>query len=140
MKIIILLICTALFAENIGTIVVKVENLRNTDGKIYCSLYDSPEGFPDDEEAPIMSRIVEIHHIDSVYIHFDNIPFGTYAVSLFHDENDNGKMDYNILGIPREGFGFSNNPQVRRRAPKFEETSFQLADSLLEMKVDLVFF
>ena len=56
---------------------------------------------------------------------FEDLPPGTYAVQVMHDENDNGKLDSNFLGIPSEGYGFSNNPRVMRRAT-FEEARFEL--------------
>jgi uncharacterized protein (DUF2141 family) len=49
-----------------------------------------------------------------------------YAAAVFHDENMNGKFDKNIIGIPKEGYGASNNPERRMRPPSFEETSFSL--------------
>ncbi len=57
-----------------------------------------------------------------------NITPGTYAIAAFHDENGNGKLD-TFLGIPREGFGFSRNPPLRPRAPKFSECSFDTHDN-----------
>ncbi len=53
----------------------------------------------------------------------NDITPGTYAIAVFHDENGNGQLD-TFLGIPREGFGFSRNPPVRPRAPRFAECSF----------------
>ena len=51
---------------------------------------------------------------------FKGVPAGNYAVLLTHDENDNGKLDTNLVGMPVEGYGFSNNPQVMRK-PTFDE-------------------
>ncbi|HPZ89719.1 MAG TPA: DUF2141 domain-containing protein, partial [Flavihumibacter sp.] len=55
---------------------------------------------------------------------FDNIPDGTYAVSVFLDENDNGKLDANGFGIPKEDYGFSNNVRPLTRAANFNESKF----------------
>ena len=57
---------------------------------------------------------------DSARFVFKNVPAGSYAVLLTHDENDNGKLDTNLVGMPVEGYGFSNNPQVMRK-PTFDE-------------------
>ena len=54
---------------------------------------------------------------------------GTYAIAVFHDENSNGRLD-TMLGIPREGFGFSNNPPLRPRAPRFSECSFTVSGKI----------
>jgi uncharacterized protein (DUF2141 family) len=52
------------------------------------------------------------------------VPAGSYAVVVFHDENDNGKIDRSVLGIPREDYGFSNNPKLLLRKPTFDEARF----------------
>ena len=57
--------------------------------------------------------------------HFSNLPPGTYAAKVMHDENDNGKLDTNFMGMPIEGYGFSNNPQLLRK-PTFDEAKFDL--------------
>ncbi|HGM5960334.1 TPA: DUF2141 domain-containing protein [Stenotrophomonas maltophilia] len=59
---------------------------------------------------------------DSAHFTFKGVPAGSYAVLLTHDENDNGKLDTNLVGMPVEGYGFSNNPQVMRK-PTFDEAS-----------------
>lgn len=58
-------------------------------------------------------------------LRFEGLPSGTYAVSLFHDENANGRLD-TVLGIPREGFGFSRNPPIRFGPPRFSAARFAL--------------
>jgi uncharacterized protein (DUF2141 family) len=62
---------------------------------------------------------------------------GVYAVAVLHDENGNGKMDTNILGIPKEGHGASNNPAPKRRPPTFEEAQFTLAGPQQTVEVKL---
>ena len=62
---------------------------------------------------------------------------GVYAVSVLHDENGNGKMDKSFIGIPREGYGASNNPPKMKRAPHFDEARFSLngPDQALEIRL-----
>jgi len=57
--------------------------------------------------------------------HFANLAAGTYAVMVMHDENGNGKLDTNFVGMPIEGYGFSNDPKVPRK-PTFDEAKFEL--------------
>ena len=60
---------------------------------------------------------------------------GNYAVQVMHDENDNNKLDTNFLGIPSEGYGFSNNPNVMRRA-HFDEARFEVgADAAITIRL-----
>ncbi|WJI15776.1 DUF2141 domain-containing protein [Pseudoxanthomonas winnipegensis] len=58
---------------------------------------------------------------------FHDLPAGRYAVQVMHDENGNGRLDTNIIGMPTEGYGFSNNPRVMRK-PTFDEAAFDLPD------------
>lgn len=69
-------------------------------------------------------------------VSFQNVGPGAYAVAAFHDENDNGRLD-TFLGLPREGFGYSQNPPIRPRASRFAECEFTLVKDLsmlIEMK------
>ena len=57
---------------------------------------------------------------------FENIPEGTYAVSIFHDENNNDKLDSNFIGIPKEDYGCSNNAKGFMGPPKWKDAKFEL--------------
>ena len=65
-----------------------------------------------------------------------DLPPGQYSAMVIHDENDNGKLDSNIIGIPTEAYGFSNNPRVMRK-PSFDETRFELPAAGTLIKIDL---
>ncbi|QIK95170.1 DUF2141 domain-containing protein [Sphingomonas sp. HDW15A] len=74
---------------------------------------------PGSQKASIPARKGAIRY------EFSNIPDGDYAVAAFHDANGNGILD-KMVGMPREGFAFSQNPPLRPRAPTFKECSFTL--------------
>ena len=106
-----LLIFSAVFAQaqsSQGSLIrVEVAGLHNDKGKVVCALFSSPVDFPkrvDKAVAHTSSEIAQAH----AFCEFPGIASGTYAVSVFHDENSNGKMDTNLMGIPREGVGASN--------------------------------
>lgn len=72
---------------------------------------------------------------------FKNLESGSYAVALFHDKNSNEKLDTNFIGIPKEGFGFSNNPRVLTGPPSFNKASFELkTNSKLTKTIKLLHF
>jgi uncharacterized protein (DUF2141 family) len=102
-------------------LVVKVNSLQSLKGDLYITLNNKPDYFYQSDSA-LMKRIVKIDSENQVVI-FNKVPAGRYAVAVYHDENLNGKMDANLLGIPREGYGFSNNPKVFGK-PDFEEAAF----------------
>lgn len=70
---------------------------------------------------------------------FTNLPEGVYAVSVFHDENMNQKLDKNFMGIPKEGYGASNNPKKKMGPPDFEETKFQLSGQAQSLEIKLMY-
>lgn len=107
-----------------GTVNVVVPNVRNDHGRVICTLFNSAKGFPSDDasavtlSAPISQR--------QAVCHFTNVSYGTYAIVAFHDENGDGVFNQNALGLPKEGFGFSNNPAIIYRAPTFQSAQFAL--------------
>ena len=64
------------------------------------------------------------------------LPPGRYAVSLFHDQNSNARLD-TFLGVPREGFGFSRNPVIRFGAPKFDSVDIELTPGFTRMSIHM---
>ena len=68
---------------------------------------------------------------------FKNIPKGVYAISLFHDENDNGTMDTNFVGIPKEAYGCSNNAKGFMGPPKWQDAKFEINDQVITQTITL---
>jgi len=123
-----------------GTLTVHVNGARNTKGKIGVSLFQSPQGFPEDTSKAIRQESVEIDPSTmSTQVVFKNLPQGTYAVSVLHDENGNGKMDKNFVGMPKEGYGASNNPKKKMHAPTFDEAKFSLDNAEQTIGVTLIY-
>jgi uncharacterized protein (DUF2141 family) len=104
---------------------VKISGLRNNKGVVGVALFSDPKGFPEAGDQGLQAKDAEIKD-GSADVVFRDLAPGTYAVSVRHDENHNGKLDKNFLGIPKEGWGASTNPRPKRRAPKFEESKFEL--------------
>jgi uncharacterized protein (DUF2141 family) len=119
---------------------IKVVGARNAKGKIGVALFQSPEGFPENGSAALRR---EQTGIDSqtmgAEVVFRDLPPGVYAVAVFHDENMNGKLDKNFLGIPQEGYGASNNPGKKMRAPRFDEARFSLSAPQQTIEIKLIY-
>jgi uncharacterized protein (DUF2141 family) len=109
-------------AQDNFTITVKVEGANSNDGKIFIALYNTESGFLEKSYKGEISAITN----KSCTVLFKDIPKGVYAVSLFHDENDNGKMDTNIFGIPKEDYGCSNGATGFMGPPKWDDAKFEL--------------
>ncbi|MCS7085841.1 MAG: DUF2141 domain-containing protein, partial [Bacteroidia bacterium] len=106
-----------------GFIEVIVRGLRNSVGRVTCYLFRGKEGFPEEKEKTIAVQSVPISGNRARMV-FPNLPPGEYALAALHDENENRKMDYNFIGIPKEGWAFSNIPSGMLRKPDFSECAF----------------
>ena len=105
---------------------VTVVNLKNTKGKVMLALFDSEEAFLEDFTT---GKEVKIEGEEVVAV-FENLSSGTYAMSVFHDENENKELDSNKMGIPKEPYGFSNNARGLFGPAKFEDAKFELSKNL----------
>lgn len=106
------------------SIQIQILGIRSSTGMVACTLFESPVGFPADylhSARNIMSIRVKNNQAQC---NFEGIPPGTYAIAVAHDENMNGKLDKSALGIPTEGYGFSNNAVGWLSAPSFSAASF----------------
>ena|SRR5689334_22212544 len=108
-----------------GELTVKITDIRASKGTLLVAVVNTEAGW-DNKEKPVAQekRAATGKEMELKF----NLPAGSYAVQIHHDENDNGKMDSNFMGIPVEGYGFSNNPQVMRKA-YFSEAKFEVTDA-----------
>ena len=94
-------------------------------GKAMVALVNSEESFKarKGEQVPYRSIALKINQLETRTV-FNAIPYGHYAVKVFHDENDNDDLDTNFLGIPSESYGFSNNAHGTFGPPDYEDAIF----------------
>jgi uncharacterized protein (DUF2141 family) len=114
-------------ASSIGLsqdIEVTIKNIKATNGKINIDIYDNKNDFL---KKPLMSKRIAINNDMIITISFEGLKPGEYAIGVIHDLNDNGKLDTNFIGIPREPIGTSNNPKPRLGPPKWDDAKFQLS-------------
>lgn len=108
-----------------GDINLEIKNLNSDCGLLKIGLYDSNIAFPIVGKA---FKYIESKETSAKQYKFHKIPNGIYAIALFCDENQNGKLDTNLFGIPKEAYGFSNNPKVFGK-PSFDDAKFELQDT-----------
>jgi uncharacterized protein (DUF2141 family) len=116
---------------------VKILNIRNSIGTVACALFESAEGFPLEYLRMATNVMVIKVRKDQARCDFEDIPPGTYAMAVVHDENMNGKLDTNFLGIPREGYGFSNDAVGPLGAPPFSAASFHYDGRNVDLTMSL---
>lgn len=108
-----------------GTVVVTIMGVRNAVGRVRVALFNRAAGFPEDGSAACRAVVARISD-GQAEVRFEDLPLADYAVSMYHDENDDGELNRRLFGIPREGYGVSNNVVHAMRAPTFEEARFRL--------------
>ena len=121
----------------LATVMVTVQGVASPQGQITALLYATDDGFPA-KEAKAKQRVTVPASVGSVSLHFQNVPEGTYAVTVFHDVNGNGRLDTNWIGIPKEPVAVSNNAKGRMGPPKFKDAKFVVEGEKKELQISLV--
>ncbi|KAA3623807.1 MAG: DUF2141 domain-containing protein [Bacteroidetes bacterium] len=117
------LFTSAILAQGIN-LTIQITGIDPSQGHIQLALYNSAENFPKEGKEFQVFRVPVTANTLSTTI--NNLPPGKYAIALFHDLNNDGICNKNILGFPLEGYGFSNNVKPRIRVPRFEKAAFDL--------------
>lgn len=115
---------------------VDVTNIPNKPGSLHIGWYDTEADFLKPGKA-VYGKIVEIKDASKTSVSFTDIPPGTYAISIFFDENGNKDLDRNSFGKPKEKYGFSNNVFHAMKAASFKESAFQLKDNKQVIAIQL---
>lgn len=121
-----------------GNLTVFVKNIRSNKGQIGFCLFKTSLGFPKHPEKAIQRAFVKMDGNSAEYT-FTNVPFGAYAVCVFHDENDDKKINTNFIGIPTEGVGVSNNAKGHFGPPNFEDAKFNFTTAGQTVTISLTY-
>lgn len=125
----ILFICSLMSAQNVK-LTVTVSGVKNNTGAVKVGLYNSDGTFL---KTTYKSLASEIKNNKAVVI-FDNLPAGEYAISTYHDENNDGKLNRNAMGIPSEDYAASNNAKGFMGPPSYTDAKFTVGkDSKIEI-------
>ncbi|MEO6914786.1 MAG: DUF2141 domain-containing protein [Chitinophagaceae bacterium] len=120
---ILLMVCSLVQAQSAQKVLnIEVTGLRSDKGKVLISVFASAKGFPEITADAVYTTGAKIKNGKSSLV-FANITEGNYAIAVLHDENDNMKMDTRAFGIPKEGYGFSNNVMGILGPPSFKKAS-----------------
>ncbi len=118
-------------------LIVHIDGFRNQKGNAGITVFKSSDGWPENNDKAFMhsghpftggTAIMEVQ-----------LPAGRYAIAVIHDENVNHKLDRNMIGWPKEGFGFSNNPKVNLSAPSFDTAAMQVTCPVTETTIHLIY-
>ena len=119
-----------------GNIIVEVAELQSNDGKVACALFTPEQAATFPGTQAVREMMVPITNRKAI-CRFEDLKKGFYAIAVFHDENDNGKLDTNFLGIPIEGAGASNGAQGWLLPPKFDDARFEFTGGEHDIKINV---
>lgn len=101
---------------------IAIKNINGIRGQLMVGLFDNEKGFP---KTATVGKVVAVQ-ADSALVIFSDLRPGSYAIGVIHDANSNGKLDTNLLGIPKEGFAFGNNAMGTFGPPSFNSAQIRI--------------
>jgi uncharacterized protein (DUF2141 family) len=117
-----------------GEVQVEVATLHNSKGHVLCTLFDSEDAYK--QLRPAMRLVVDPIQPVTTCLFRDVAP-GVYMISAVHDENDNDRLDKGLFGMPKEGYGVSNNHTYALKGPDFKESAVTLGDGPKTIAIQL---
>lgn len=125
--------------QHSGNIIVQVNGFKNNNGKARLLIFSTKEKefFPKEKDKAYAKYVVPIKD-NQVIFTFENLPYGDYAISVHHDEDNNGKVNTNMFGIPNESLGASNDAKGFLGPPSFEKAKITLDKAQISIVINLV--
>jgi uncharacterized protein (DUF2141 family) len=123
-----------------GMVKILITGFKNDEGVARVALFRGMQGFPNNTEYAYWKGVYDIQDNES-RLNINHLEYGTYAVSVYHDENNNGKLDKKWKLIPSEGFGTSSNARKEKEGPSYDLSEFEInADSIsIKIKLEYLF-
>lgn len=134
-RILLFLLVTAVVnaQEEGSTIEIEINNIDNSDGQMLIGLYNSEDSWLNKPAKGMFGEITE----GKSEVKFVGVPDGIYAISVFHDEDNNGELETNFFGIPSEDTGSSNDAPARFGPPKWEDAKFEVKGGAIKQIINL---
>jgi uncharacterized protein (DUF2141 family) len=121
---------------NTGSLSIQVEGIKNNNGMILLALFNKKDAFPQESNQAYTKRLLKISN-QTVQVMLHDLPPGWYAVAVVHDENNNRVMDKNMVGIPKEGYGISNNAHKNLAPPSWEDAKIRIENEQYIARIKL---
>ena len=115
-----------------STVEVKLTGVKPGQGNLRVGLFNESNYL----KTPVEGKIAKAP-AESVVLVFENVPEGFYALSVIHDANENGELDKTKLGIPKEGFAFSNNVMGKKGPPSYDKAKFDVKSSTVKQELKM---
>lgn len=122
-------------AQQIGQLKLLIVGLENDEGKVKIGLFDSKDSYSEEGESfRGTSVVIKDRKAECT---FERIPYGTYAIKLYHDKNGNGELDTNFMGVPKEKYGFSNNARGMLGPATWDDAKFVFNIKSMSMEINV---
>ena len=121
-----------------ATLTVVISDVRSDIGVLNIGIYDNKNDWLGSSTVQKRSLTVLEHNVGGVVTTSFEVEPGEYAISVHHDDNDNGKMDTNFIGIPKEPTGLSNGAVPKFGPPKYKDAAFRVGNEGFEMPIKLL--
>ncbi len=130
-------LCGASQAQDVGSVHLEIAGLKDASGDIYIAVYDSDDDWLG-EETVLQQKVVIGDALDGEVVRTELLlPAGEYAISIYYDVNNNGELDTNFIGIPKEPVALSNNARPSFGPPKYEDAVFTLGSEPVVQQIEI---
>lgn len=123
-------------SANAADLQLKITNIQSGEGKILLQMVNSESDFTGKSGNSYMSLVLPLHS-NELKFEVGPLPAGDYAIRIFHDENNNQKLDTNLLGIPKEPYGFSNDASGKFGPAKWKDAKFSVLEAITQLSITL---
>jgi uncharacterized protein (DUF2141 family) len=130
--------CQAAFAEDLtGILMVEISGLKDATGNVYIAVYNSDSTWLSDETV-LNKKVVIAEALDGDLVRTElQLPLGEYALSAFYDRDDDGELDTDFIGMPKEPTAISNNAVAKFGSPKYADAVFNLGAEPLIQRISM---
>ena len=118
---------------------LQIKPARTGVGSICIAIYDSKATFMKEEQG-VFAKCYQLGESDRLDVRVPALDFGTYAIAVIQDLDNDGQLDKNVFGIPKEPYGFSNNPKVKWKPPQFEDAQINFGQAKQNVAITLRFW
>jgi len=131
---------SAAFSADAGSITIHVTDLRNDKGVVRVALFNSKDNYASDKGSGSLAYKKDCAPVKGAEstVSFQDVPYGDYAIKLFHDEDNSGKFLTNMVGIPKVEYGFSNNARGAFGPASYDKAKFTFKDQKLDMTIKAI--
>lgn len=123
----------ASLSAHAADLTIRIADVKTADGNVNVAVFNSADSFLRKPVHSARAKAVQ----GEVKVELKDLPEGEYAIAIYHDANDNGKMDRNLIGMPTEDYAFSNNAMGKMGPPSFEQAKLTVPAAGLDTRVSL---